>query len=451
MAGATSPERLRTPRARWGRALLLLVLAISGRVHAQEDSVYHSRQTTFRIPFQVDGDRRVQQVILHVSEDMGRSFKQVGTALPGDKGFTFTARRDGWYYFQVQTQDVERRLYPPTIDGTQPGLRVFVDTLPPDVKVHAQTGLPRGQVGVDWDIRDEALDVSSLRLEYRVPGQFWQERQIQRNAIGQVRWDVTGSEALEVRLQAKDKAGNLGEGSARVRPEGQPMDRVDDPPGGGGNVNVNEPAQIRKINSTKISLNYKLEDVGPSDVSSVEIWKTRDGRMWQRHPKDAGKTPPFVIEVEGEGRYGLSLIAKSGVGLGDPPPRPGDTPHLWVEVDLTKPDVRLLDVVVGRGADTGNLTVTWTASDKNMGRRPITLAYATRAEGPWTAIPGAREIDNSGKYVWRMQPDVPFEFFVRVEAQDEAGNLGQDDTRQSIKVDLSTPKARVIGIEPIKN
>jgi hypothetical protein len=123
---------------------------------------------------------------------------------------------------------------------------------------------------------------------------------------------------------------------------------------------------------------------------------------------------------------------------------------IWIEVDLTKPDVRIADVVVGRGIETGNLTVTWNATDKNLNRQPITISYATKAEGPWTPIPGATAVENSGRFVWRMPGDVPFEFFLRVEATDEAGNIGQADTPRSVKVDLSTPKARVIGVEPVK-
>jgi hypothetical protein len=253
-----------------------------------------------------------------------------------------------------------------------------------------------------------------------------------------------------VRLQVKDLAGNPGEATTRIQPEGtRPMDRADEQPPGSVS-DQRTPSNVHKVNSTRISLNYKIDDIGPSDVSVVEIWKTRDGRLWQRHPKDADKKPPFVVEVEGEGRYGFTLIAKSGVGLGESPPRPGDEPHVWVEVDMTKPVVRIVDVTVGRGADTGNLTVAWVASDKNIARQPISISYATRAEGPWTPVPGATNIENTGRHSWRMQSDVPFEFYVRVEAADEAGNVGQATTQQTVKVDLALPKARVLGVEPVK-
>lgn len=432
-------------------ASLLLLVGLGMTVRAQED-IYYSRQTTFRIPFQIDlNDRRVVQVILHVSEDLGRTYQQVTTAGPGDKGFTFTAKRDGWYYFTVQTMDNERRLFPTSVDGSLPGLRVLVDTVAPSIKIKALNNLKPGQVGLEWDIRDESLDPNSLRLEYRSPGQLWQDRVVQKAAYGTTSWDPGVAGPIEVRLQIKDRAGNLGEATERISGGigGKPMDRVDEPPMQPQPRN-DDPSAIRKINSKRISLNYKIDDVGPSDVAAVEIWKTRDGRLWQRHPQDADKRPPFIIEVEGEGRYGFTLVAKSGVGLGEGAPRPGDQPQIWVEVDLTKPDVRVVETNVGRGLETGNLTITWSATDRNLARQGISLLYSTKAEGPWTAIPGATTLENTGRFIWRMAADVPYEFFIRVEAADEAGNIGQADTQRSIKVDLSLPKARVIGVEPAK-
>src|SRR5437867_3359912 len=96
------------------RALLALLIAAAARpARAQEENVYYSPKTTFRIPFQLDpGDRRVRQVILYASEDQGRSYQQAATAEPSAGGFSFRAPRDGWYYFTVQTRDQDGRLYP---------------------------------------------------------------------------------------------------------------------------------------------------------------------------------------------------------------------------------------------------------------------------------------------------------------------------------------------------
>ena len=83
-----------------------------------------------------------------------------------------------------------------------------------------------------------------------------------------------------------------------------------------------------------------------------------------------------------------------------PPPRAGDPPQVWVELDTMKPEVSIKDVQVGRSIDKGNLTIEWKATDKNLKRQPITISYATKAEGPWGPIPGGTNLENSGKFVW---------------------------------------------------
>src|SRR5437763_10597950 len=191
-------------------SLALLALLSDGFVRAQSDFYWNKR--TLNIPFSIEAnDRRVQQLILNVSEDLGRTYQQAATANPGDKGFTFTARRDGWHYFAVQTMDQDRKLNPPSLENAAPGLRVLVKTVPPDVKLRPLASVKAGQVAVEWDIRDEALDTNTLRLEFRAQGQLWQERPVEKIDKGQFRWEPGFSGPVEVRMQVKDRAGNLGE------------------------------------------------------------------------------------------------------------------------------------------------------------------------------------------------------------------------------------------------
>jgi len=59
--------------------LVILLALTAGPAAAQgpPSDVIYSRQGNFRIPFQIDpGERRIQQVQLHVSEDQGRNWSQ---------------------------------------------------------------------------------------------------------------------------------------------------------------------------------------------------------------------------------------------------------------------------------------------------------------------------------------------------------------------------------------
>ncbi|OAI50687.1 hypothetical protein AYO44_17560 [Planctomycetaceae bacterium SCGC AG-212-F19] len=436
--------------------LVLLFFLASTAAFAQqpldEARVFPSKDRTFRIPFQPQvGEQRLREVHLLYSIDQGRTWRAYATSAPEQGFFQFTAPADGFYWFAVRTIDQQGRAFPFRDVDLRPGIKVIVDTQPPKVMLRA---LPsQGQsVGVEWDVRDENLDLNTLRLEY-LPAGAAQYLAIRVDAVaaGQHYWTPMTGGPIEVRLRVSDAAGNTGEDKAIVTPGGA------FPPAGGNQADTTPkppippagapPGQptVRMVNSKRISLNYRVDDQGPSGISIIELWYTQDGRNWQKYGEDATAKPPFVFDVAHEGLYGFSLVARSGVGLGERPPQPGDAPQIWVEVDETKPVVRLLATDVGRGSDAGNLTVTWTATDKNLHAEPITISYAEQAEGPWTTI-GAN-LPNTGRYVWRMPATgVPFRFFMRVEAIDKAGNVGSDKTPAHVIVDLKLPKPRIVDV-----
>lgn len=438
-------------------ATVLICLLPTAVLHGQAPETAYSKQPGFRIPFQIDAGeqprlREVQLLVLDEATRTWRSYKTVG---PEQRFFSFRAERDGVYNFLVRTLDVEGKFFPEKLEGAPPGLRVIVDTQAP---VATLRGMPQrqDQVGIEWEIRDENLDVRSLQIEYRSQGVGdWLNLTVEPQSAGQRYWNPQVRGPYEVRLRVRDRADNQGTaylfipiaggGDAGIRDRGSYDSGYANP---SSNRTIGRQAAPAKIvNSTDIKLDYKLEDVGPSGVSVVELWYTRDGRSWQRYGEDPDKTPPFDAKLPGEGVYGLTLVVKSGVGIGDRPPQPGDQPQMWIEVDLTKPNVQIQSVEAGRGHDSGTLTVTWKADDKNIAPQPITIYYAEQADGPWTPMAGG--LENTGRYNWRIPPNTPFRFFVRVEALDKGGNIGRADTKQPVIVDLATPKGRLIGVDGV--
>jgi hypothetical protein len=397
-----------------------------------------SRERSFRIPFQTQtGERRIREVQLYYSTDQGRTWQQYATATPEQGYFPqFNAPQDGTYWFSVRTLDIQGRLNPPSNDGFRAGLKVLVDTVRPTVQLRALP--PRdGHVGVAWEVHDENLDITTLRLDYQVQGGAqWVPVRVEQNVTGQAYWLPMTNAALDARLTVSDTVGNVGEAHAALNgPAGATPQQPATPPGN---------PQVRMVNSKRISLNYRIDDVGPSGAV-VELWYTRDGRNWQKYGEDPNPHPPFVFDVHDEGVYGFTLVVRSGVGIGDKPPQVGDPPQLWVEVDLTKPVVKLLSADVGRGADAGTMTITWTATDKNLAAQPINISFAEQPEGAWTPI--VTNLENRGRYVWKMPPTgVPFKLLVRVEALDKAGNVGTAQTTEHVKVDLARPKVSILDV-----
>jgi hypothetical protein len=200
---------------------------------------------------------------------------------------------------------------------------------------------------------------------------------------------------------------------------------------------------VRLVNTKRITLNFEVKDVGPSGLAGVELWYTQDCRSWQKY--DASPSALAVVEVDEEGMYGFTSVARSGSGLGKEPPAPGDQPQVWVIVDLTRPEVQLTEVTPRFHDKKQELTITWKARDKNLGRQPVSLSYAEKADGPWAII--AANLENEGKYVWQAPPDAPARLLVRAQAVDLAGNVGTAVTPRPVLLDLRMPSVSIVNAE----
>lgn len=205
---------------------------------------------------------------------------------------------------------------------------------------------------------------------------------------------------------------------------------------------TNAPVEI--TNSTQVTLDYEVTRQGPSGIAKVELYLTGDdGRSWQHYYEDLSRKPPMVVNLPGEGVFGLRLVVTSGAGLARRPPQSGDLPQMRVEVDLTPPAVRLFPAQpdpTRRDA----LLLTWNASDRNLAANPITLEYAERPDGPWQTI--AKELTNTGRYQWLLPPNPPVRVYLRARAIDAAGNEGRDQTPEPILIDPNEPEGQIKGI-----
>jgi hypothetical protein len=201
------------------------------------------------------------------------------------------------------------------------------------------------------------------------------------------------------------------------------------------------------INTTHASLDYRIDQVGPSGVGKVEIWLTSDqGQTWQRLTEDVDRHSPAEIDLPGEGLFGLRLVVTNGNGFGGSPPARGDQPSAWIEVDTTSPFVQLREV--DPITDGGSLTIHWSAKDKNLGSEPVSLFYRTRPDGPWQVM--ARGLKNDGTYRWAFPHNGAAQFFIKMEVADMAGNVSTVEAPNPVALDMTEPRAFVMGITGIR-
>lgn len=510
----------------------LLLLAVVARAREPSD-VVPSRDPSFKIPFEVsEEDRaRLAEVQLYVSIDRGETWRLQASVPPEQSYFPFTARTDGEYWFTVRNMDKQGRLNPRTLAGIAPGLRVLVDTTAPEIELRGVNPVGE-QVGIEWRIVDDTLDVESLRVDFRGEQKGdWLNVPIEKGVTGRATWRPGQSGPIDIRLRVLDRAGNEGMREIRLgAPTGIPSmggegvgpgmgkggpaypigaprgpndfvtpNRPDvgstgtvgrtpavasrnwipaDPnqaatisptpaaPANGGLANPpasawNNPGsmtprsgtsaprralQVLLVNSTRFQINYSAEEVGRSGLGSVSLYYTLDGIHWEFYGEDEDRESPFLVEVNGEGQYGFFIVARSGAGVGDDPPAQGEAPQVTVEVDITPPEIRLDPPENGVGASSGIVTITWTVHDQNLDSRSIQLSYAESDAGPWRAI--AKDIENTGRYQWRVPADAPYKFHVRLEAKDRAGNIGRAETIRPVIVDLARPRIKILKVEP---
>lgn len=207
-------------------------------------------------------------------------------------------------------------------------------------------------------------------------------------------------------------------------------------------------APVRFSDSERFSLGYELEAVGSRGVEAIELYGSLDnGSTWSLWGQDPDRSSPFDIETKGEGVFGFRIVVVGGNGLASPRPLAGESPDILVVVDRTRPSIRITGARYGEGDRTGGLVMRYECSDTNLPRRPIGLAFSGSPDGPWTTI--AAGLENTGEYVWRADPNLPRQLYLRIDGTDQAGNVGTYILDQPIDTQGLAPRARIRGFQPL--
>jgi hypothetical protein len=172
------------------------------------------KERNLRIPIKVDPARRnqIKELRLFSSSDLGKTWQQIAVAHPDQDGFQFNAPMDGEYWFSVQVVDQQGRRDPEDIYQVPPSQKIVVDTLKPVVRI-VSAERQGEEALVAWEIQEEHPDLASMKLEYRpadAPPNAWYTATFTPALSGQTRFRVTSPNAVAVRLQIQDQAGNVG-------------------------------------------------------------------------------------------------------------------------------------------------------------------------------------------------------------------------------------------------
>jgi hypothetical protein len=207
-------------------------------------------------------------------------------------------------------------------------------------------------------------------------------------------------------------------------------------------------APVRYSDSERFSLAYELEAVGSYGVDAIELYGSVDsGRSWSLWGKDPDRSSPFDIETKEEGVFGFRIVVVGRNGLASPRPQSGETPDIVVVIDKQKPQARITGAQYGEGDRIGSLVIQYEVEDANLMTRPIALSFSDDVQGPWTTI--AAGLRNDGDYVWPADPQLPRKLYLRIDATDQAGNVGTYILDQPIDAQGLAPRARIRGFQSL--
>lgn len=199
-------------------------------------------------------------------------------------------------------------------------------------------------------------------------------------------------------------------------------------------------------NRRTFRLSYEVDSVRTDSVATVELFMTRDGgNNWESGGYDPDKRSPFEVHIPNEGIYGFKIVVTSTEGFSGKAPQPGDLADIWVEVDSTRPEGRIISAPIGQGSQAGRLLIQWQAQDRKLATRPITLYYSDTLEGPWSVI--AAGLENTGTYSWKVDARIPKRLFLRLEIRDQAGNITVNDLTTPVDLRRLSPAARIKGFD----
>jgi hypothetical protein len=199
--------------------------------------------------------------------------------------------------------------------------------------------------------------------------------------------------------------------------------------------------------SKSFELDYAIVNDPGAPIASVELWGTLDqGRTWDRWGVDTDRESPFDIEVQAEGLFGFRMVIVGSNGLASKRPMPGDPADAWIHVDTTMPRARILSALAGKGTEAGSLVIEYQAIDDHFIERPISLFYSETPQGPWVQITqGAK---NQGRFVWSAESHLPEKVFLKLQATDAAGNVGEHILDLPVDIQTAAPRGKIQGFRP---
>jgi hypothetical protein len=284
--GETEMNGRNEPRGfRWRRTAVLAAgfSLWGGSLFAQDESTpkrtkeAYINKRGFEIPVLLTkAPDQIKQLHLWVSADQGATWKEMASAPPARKKFIFTAPTDGEYQFTLAHEKLDGTMVPADVKSRPAGMRVVVDTLPPEIRLKPIRTPAEQKVGVSWSIDEPNPDLATFKLRLKTTRELaWHELNAKQAIEGKLEWPTDPGDDYIVQVSLSDRAGNQGTKSLDVNGYGgsepvskgiPPIAKVDMPKGD----LLDEPAMPKTAAKPMMGMDDILEPAPPKLSRNIE-------------------------------------------------------------------------------------------------------------------------------------------------------------------------------------
>jgi hypothetical protein len=188
------------------------------------------------------------------------------------------------------------------------------------------------------------------------------------------------------------------------------------------------------MSQTQFKIPIKIKPDLQADIHKLRLFCSRDeGKTWNLVGTADPNQDGFLFTANGDGKYWFSVAVVNKAGVQEPTDVYTAPVGQKIIVDTVKPDVH---VIADRQGD--QVTVAWEINELYPKPESLKVEYraAEAVDGPWNPVPVA-----SGANRASFKPDCGGNVAVRVQMEDQAGNLG---SAQATVVAANTLSSQVV-------
>jgi hypothetical protein len=388
-------------------------------------------------------DDEVQSRELWFSRFDGKNWgewQKHGLTFGRDTPIVWTPPEGHWRIYVKITQVSGLSMPDPTVE-TKGSSEFIIDRTAPVVSLQTPTSKAKVRGGQHYNVRWNAADPHITTTPITIlwsrggDGKFDTVAESIPNT-GSYDWlvpkDMTTNGQLQV--QAIDRAGNIGLASSTqvlvdsIAPSGR----------------ITGPA-VTANNEIDVAVN--VNDAGPSGLSSVQLWMSRDdGATWVEGPMIT-ETPMKSIHVKAsnDGYYRLALVSIDQAGNSSALPRGKADDQFIMLVDSVKPVISLPSANGITDADKAGPTArrAYKAGDRvqvqfiikevKLADNPVSIYLQTDPAKGWTEL--GKNLPADAAFRFELPKIATKNARLKITAVDVAGNLGEAVAAETFSID----------------